>query len=314
METAGKMVDDEELAEALKERGLGTPATRAEIIEKLIRTEVAERKQRNLVATQRGIELIGLLKKINLESLTSPAMTGGWEKRLREIEKGKTKDVLFLDDIKMETKKMIEKVKNYDSADGLVSSSNKIGTCPLCGKDVVEKGSVGWGCIGYAGKEEKGCKFYIGRKILGKELTQKNAEDLLEKGITEKINGLLSKKGTKFSCKLKMENGKLSFVFDDTKKNGDEGSSLSGETELVCPKCGKKLFSGQYGLYCKDKECGFRVSKEIAKKQLSEEQMKKIIEKGDSGMLVGFTSKVGKKFSARLVLDGDKKVVFKFDK
>lgn len=313
METAGKMVEDEELAEALRERGLGTPATRAEIIEKLIRTEVAERKGKNLVATPRGMELISLLKKMELESLTSPAMTGEWERGLREIEKGKAQDALFLEDIKTATREMIEKVKAYDVSDGLVSSTKKIGVCPLCGKDVVEKGSLGWGCVGYQGKDKEGCKFYIGRKILGKELTEKNAQNLLEKGITEKINGFTSKKGTKFSCKLKLETGKLLFVFDDAKKTGDKNSLPSGETELLCPKCGKKLFSGQYGLYCKDKECGFRIGKEVAKKTLSDEQITKILEKGDSGLISGFTSKAGRKFSARLVLDKDKKVVFKFD-
>jgi DNA topoisomerase-3 len=311
METAGKMVEDESLAEALKERGLGTPATRAEIIEKLIRTEVVERKQKNLVATKRGIDLIGLLKKIDLENLTSPAMTGEWEQKLREIEKGKFDDVVFLNGIKEETEKMVEKIKNYDSADGLISSSKRVGTCPICGKDVVEKGSVGWGCIGYKGKEEDGCKFYIGKKILGKELTQKNVEDLLEKGITEKINGFTSKKGTKFACKLKLEGGKLSFVFDDNK---NDSSTSSGDSDLDCPKCGKKLSVGQYGYYCKDKECGFRVNKTIAQKELSDEQMRKIIEKGDSGLLQGFTSKAGKKFACRLVLDEEKKIVFKFDK
>lgn len=313
METAGKMVEDEELAEALKERGLGTSATRAEIIEKLLRTEVIERKQRNLIATPRGMELIALLKKMELESFTSPAMTGEWEKELREIEKGETQDTLFLEAIKAETRKMVEKVKAYDVADGLVSSSKKLGVCPLCGKDVVEKGSLGWGCVGYQGKDKEGCKFFIGRKILGKELTEKNAQALLEKGITEKINGFTSKKGTKFSCKLKLEAGKLLFVFDEDKKAGDKNSLPSGETELLCPKCGKKLFSGQYGLYCKDKECGFRIGREVAKKPLSDEQIRKILEKGNSGLISGFTSKAGRKFSASLVLDKDKKVVFKFD-
>jgi len=134
METAGKLVDDEDLAEALKERGLGTPATRAEIIEKLIRTGVVERKARSLVATKRGIDLIDLLEGIQLSDLVAPDLTGDWEMSLRKIEKGLLDDGEFLRRIEEFTRQMIEKIKGYDAPTQIgIESTEPLGVCPMCG-------------------------------------------------------------------------------------------------------------------------------------------------------------------------------------
>jgi len=140
METAGKLVDDEELAEAMRERGLGTPATRAEIIEKLIRTGVVERKARSLMATRRGIDLIDLLETIQLAELVAPDLTGDWEMNLRKIEKGALSDEEFLARIREFTRQMVDKIKAYEVVTQIgVESTEPLGVCPLCGGNVVER-------------------------------------------------------------------------------------------------------------------------------------------------------------------------------
>ena len=209
METAGKLVDSEELRLLMKDSGLGTPATRAGIIEKLIKTGYAERNKKSLYPTEKGIFLIDNLPS---EELKSPEMTGVWEKRINEIENGCGNINSFIEDIKKQTTKVCSDIINLSE-----NSENKphfemksqIGQCPLCKGDVI-KTKWGYGCSNYTSQN---CKFAISGTICGKKITESIAKKLLEKGTSGKLSGFKSKAGKSFSMTLNLIDGKVEFDF-----------------------------------------------------------------------------------------------------
>lgn len=201
METAGKDVDDEQLREALKERGLGTPATRAATLEKLKRDGYIEVKGKTLISTISGQKLIGL---IGTDKLKSPELTGELEYKLKRIEMGQYSPDVFMAEIEMFLHEVISDVKASTS-----TFVDSLGTCPLCQKAIV-KTSKGYGCSGW----QQGCKFTIWGEISGKKITDAVVRKLLETGKTEKIDGFKSVKTSKlFAAALKISDGKVSFDF-----------------------------------------------------------------------------------------------------
>lgn len=209
METAGKFVEDDELREAMKEHGLGTPATRAAIIERLINVKYIERKGKNLVPTDKGVAVI---EKLPIEAIKSPTLTGEWEFKMSQIEKGQLRFNDFIQDIITFTVATVNELKGQDKQEIGGSTQEGFGTCPKCG-GVVIKNKKGWGCA----KWQSGCKFQIWNSpICGKKLTDANIKQLLEKGITKPIKGFTSKAGKPFDAKLKLasdNSGKLEFEF-----------------------------------------------------------------------------------------------------
>lgn len=196
MECAGKYIEDETLREAIKEHGIGTVATRADIIEKLIKVKYAERKGKNLIPTQKGIDVI---EKIPIEEIKSPKLTGEWEYKLSQIEKGKISSEEFLKDIKQYVLDISQKLKSQPKQE-LQSDIKGLGKCPICGKPVT-KNKKGWGCSDW----RNGCNFQIwDNKICEKHLTEANIKQLLEKNITRTIKNFISKKGKKFDAKLEL--------------------------------------------------------------------------------------------------------------
>lgn len=213
METAGRQVEDEELAEAMKERGLGTPATRAAIVERLIQVGYTKREKKKIIATDKGVQLIQAIKNI-LPPLTSPTMTGEWEYKLKLIEKKQNTYQKFMQEIIAFVSKEINRLKNqtinYQGKQQGNNNGKILGKCPLCGGQIIE-GKKGFGCANW---KTKGCKFVIWKQIAGKKITKNLVKTLLERGETEKINGFKSKNGKKFDAKLKInQNGKIEFVF-----------------------------------------------------------------------------------------------------
>lgn len=204
METAGKLVEEDELREAMKERGLGTPATRAPIIERLIAVGYVQRNKKTLLPTDKGIELIRILP---VEEVKSPAMTGEWEYRLNQIEKGQESGSAFLKDIEAFTRETVNSLKKASKQEIVADA---LGTCPKCGSPVVAN-KKGWGCAAW----RSGCKFQLWNSpICGKKLTKANVKQLLTKGETNLIKGFTSKAGKKFDARLKLEeDGRLSFKF-----------------------------------------------------------------------------------------------------
>ena len=207
METAGKLVDSEELRLLMKGSGIGTPATRAGIIEKLIKTGYVERNKKALIPTEKGIYLI---QNLPCEELKSPEMTGLWEKRINDVEQGRDSLEAFIRDIKKQTETMCASIISTTMTEDFktfTQTSTAYGKCPLCKGDVI-KTKWGYGCSNYATTK---CTFSISGTICGKKITETNVKNLLTKGTTGKINGFKSKTGKNFSAAIKLIDGKTEF-------------------------------------------------------------------------------------------------------
>ncbi|MEA2286311.1 MAG: topoisomerase [Solirubrobacteraceae bacterium] len=210
METAGKLVDDDELREAMKDSGIGTPATRAAIIERLIDVGYVERDGRSLVATEKGV---GVIRLLNEHALTSPALTGDWERRLSLIERGEERRERFMEDI---AKFAGETVGTLDTTlkDVRIPRAN-LGPCPVCGHDIVEN-RKGYSCWS---REDPGCGFVIWKSKAGKQLPGAVARELIATGRTARpVTGFKGRSGRSFRAKLALmqsEDGKWRVEFDE---------------------------------------------------------------------------------------------------
>jgi DNA topoisomerase III len=200
METAGKFVEDEELRQAMKESGLGTPATRAAIIERLIKVGYVEREKKALVPTGKGRALISLLGE---SALSSPELTGQWERRLAEMERGAEKRPDFMADIGGFTTSLVEGVRTMEGERLASPSGNRepLGACPKCGSPVVETKKA-YGCSAW---KTSGCDFAIWKQVSGKRLSEGLAKQLLAKGRTGQLKGFRSKAGKPYSAALKLD-------------------------------------------------------------------------------------------------------------
>jgi DNA topoisomerase III len=198
METAGKFVEDEELRQAMKESGLGTPATRAAIIERLIKVGYVEREKKALVPTQKGRALISLLRE---SPLSSPELTGQWERRLAEMERGVQRRPDFMSDIKGFTVSLVEGVRTMEGERLASRSREPLGVCPKCGSPVVETKKA-YSCSAW---KSSGCDFAIWKQVSGKRLSEAQAKQLLVKGRTGQLKGFRSKAGKPYSAALKLD-------------------------------------------------------------------------------------------------------------
>jgi DNA topoisomerase-3 len=219
METAGKLIDDEELREAMKESGLGTPATRAETIETLIRREYIERAGKDLTPTPKGLQVISMLEE---HPLTSPELTGDWEKRLTDIERGADQRGAFIKDIEDFTRATVEKIAALDK-EKLRPERVELGPCPRCGAEtgeIIKENSKAYGCTSWKSREEPGCGFVIWKRVAGRTLTPEIARQLLEAGKTkEVISGFRSRAGKPFRARLVLNGeGKVEFDFPARKE------------------------------------------------------------------------------------------------
>src|SRR6187397_3111201 len=214
METAGKLIDDEELREAMKESGLGTPATRAETIETLIRREYIERAGKDLLPTPKGLQVITMLEE-NL--LTSPELTGNWEKRVGDIEHGKGEKDDFIKGIADFTKSTVEAIAALDK-EKLRPERVELGLCPRCGAEtgeIIRENSKAFGCTSWKSREETGCGFVIWKRVAGRTLTPEVARQLMEEGKTKEVlSGFRSRAGKPFRARLVLnDEGKVEFEF-----------------------------------------------------------------------------------------------------
>jgi DNA topoisomerase-3 len=223
METAGKDIDDAELREAMKESGIGTPATRAAIIERLITVGYIERDGRALHATEKGVQVIRLLGE---HQLTSPELTGNWEHRLGEIERGTDSRPAFIEDI---VKFTAETIGELDKLKDVKIERANLGPCPICGRDVIEN-RKGYSCWS---KDDPGCGFVIWKQKAGKTLTATIVKELMEKRRTEKpVTGFRGRSGRNFSAKLKLvqnEEGKWRVEFDEEWANQPRPTPPDGD-------------------------------------------------------------------------------------
>ena len=291
METAGKTIDDDELKEAIKERGLGTPATRAGIIETLLKREYIYKEKKQLHATLKGEELIRLLTP--QATLTSAEMTADWEQSLKQIEKGLLKADDFITNIKDFTKKIIQGLK-----DGTENNPLNFGNCPLCSKPVM-KGKIGYGCSAW----KEGCKFRFHSKQFGIEIKDMEVRTLLFSGMLTYPRKLINEGGDETHGYIIMDKhtGQLGITESKIKMAKD---SLGD-----CPKCSSSIIEKFKNYSCVN--CDFLIWKKIAKRDVTKTVVKTLLAGDKSQVLQGFKSKVGKTFSAALILR-DGKVSFDF--
>jgi DNA topoisomerase III len=214
METAGRLVDDEELRDAMKESGLGTPATRAETIETLIRREYIERVGRDLQATPKGIQVVTMLEQ---HKLTSPELTGDWEHKLSEIEHGEGDRTAFMAGIEAFAKETVEQIAALDK-EKLRPERAELGLCPRCGSmtgEIIRENSKAYGCTSWKSREEPGCGFVIWKRVAGRTLTPEVARQLIEERRTrEVLSGFRSRGGKPFRARLVLnDEDKIEFEF-----------------------------------------------------------------------------------------------------
>jgi DNA topoisomerase-3 len=210
METAGKLVDDEAMREAMKESGIGTPATRAAIIERLLQVGYIERDGRALVVTEKGLNVIRLLGD---HALTSPSLTGDWEHRLANIETGEDTREKFMSDIAKFAQLTVEQL-DTTLKDVRIPKAN-LGPCPVCAQDIMEN-RKGFSCWS---REDPGCGFVIWKSKAGKTLSLAIAKELIKTGRTERpVTGFKSRAGKSFRSRLALmqtEEGRWRVEFDE---------------------------------------------------------------------------------------------------
>jgi DNA topoisomerase-3 len=311
MEGAGKLVEDEELREAMREKGLGTPATRSAIIEGLIHDDYVNRQGRELIATAKGMALITLLRGIGVSELCSPEMTGEWESKLKRMAKGAMEREEFMKHIREFTREIVEKAKNFegDSVSGNFEVLEV--TCPKCGQGPFEEDYRTFKC--------RSCGLIVWKTMAGRLFDRSEIERLLREGRIGPLEGFRSKMGRKFNAPVKLG--------EDFKQQFDFGQNGGMEVQKVdprvhealglCPICHKgQVYVLERAYACENaiaspKTCSFRVSKHILHREIPKEQVQKLIATGKTDLLHKFISKKGRPFSAYLKLENGK-VAFEF--
>ncbi|MBU3665584.1 MAG: DNA topoisomerase III [Chthoniobacterales bacterium] len=323
MEGAGKLVEDEELREAMSQRGLGTPATRAAIIEGLLTQEYVRREGRDLAATAKGIKLITALRELQIGTLSSPEMTGEWEYKLKQIEAGQLKRDAFMEEIRGLVDRVIKKIKE---ASGQVNSETMRGNfhdldakCPKCGSAAGFKESFkAYDC-------KAGCGLVVWKTVSGRELEPEEVRALLDTGSVGPIKGFKSKMGRPFEAKLALSEAtgwKTTFDFGDGGVRNNEPFNKDAATMVVekCPVCENgAIYDAGNAFACEhalapEKKCAFRMGKTILQREISADDVRKICAEGKTALLTKFISKKGRPFNAFLVLDKKSgKVGFEFE-
>ncbi len=314
MEGAGKLVSEGELRDAMAEKGLGTPATRAAIIENLIDQNYMLREGRELRPTAKAQQLFSLLKGLGISALSDPKLTGEWEYKLSQIEKGRLSREEFMNEIRRMTTGIVDSAKQYKGDDVPVEHPVHIKhPCPKCGGAVVEN-YRGFACT------NPDCDFHISKHPAGRTFEPAEVEELLEKRQIGPLTGFISKMGRPFSALLRLNaDNALEFDFGDREKE-DDGTDVSELPVVgVCPKCGGRVRAGAASYFCENtlgaKTCDFRCGRVILQQPVEPAELEKILTEGKSSLLTGFVSnRSHRKFKAYLVLDKKTgKIGFEFE-
>ncbi|AGF48037.1 DNA topoisomerase III [Candidatus Kinetoplastibacterium oncopeltii TCC290E] len=310
MEGAGKLIEDENLKEAISERGLGTPATRASIIEGLISEQYLRRNGKELITTAKANQLMILLSGLNIKELTSPELTGEWEQKLKKIEQNKLESSIFMNEIIEMTEIIVKKTKEYENnnvpGDYVVFEN----PCPKCGGEFAENYRR-YSCLQ--------CDFSISKHPGSRTFELQEVEDLLKNKKIGPLDNFISKSFRNFSATLYINNDwKLEFDFGQSNDNMILNIS---EKEILgnCPKCSGNIFENNNSYICannmsENKKCDFRINKKILNQEISIEQVIKLLNTGSTSLLDNFISaRTKRKFKAYLILNNEK-ILFKFEK
>ena len=305
MEHSGKLIDDDELAEAMKERGLGTPATRAAIIEKLINEKYIVREVRELVPTGKAFELLALLEAMHIDLLASPEMTGEWEYKLNQILKGGMTRDQFMAEIRQMTDVIVTKIKDYINEQGTTVEAP---FSPVAGVTFHETATA------YV-SEDKNITI---RKVLGGRVMDPDEIVALIKGETiGPFDDFRSKQGKPFTASIHLKKDKVEFIFpesngqldvDEIKKSSPLGTSPVDQGPVYDTPSAYMSESALDG----DKKKGLRISKMILGKRIETDHIVQLLQDGKTELIKGFISKRKKPFDAYLLLDAKGKITFEF--
>jgi DNA topoisomerase-3 len=314
MEGAGKLVDDEDLRAAMAGKGLGTPATRAAIIEGLITEKYLVRDGKDLHPTAKAFQLLTLLRGLGVDELTHPELTGDWEYQLAQMERGKLKRDAFMREIAGMTQKIVERAKSYES-DTVPGDYATLKTpCPKCG-GVVQENYRRFACTR--------CDFSIGKHPASRSFEYEEVEQLLRDKQIGPLQGFRSKMGRPFAAVLKITpEHRLEFDFGNAPGEDDDAEPVdfSALTPLgACPRCKANVYEQPMAYVCEksvgpNKSCEFRSGKVILQQEVAPEQMRKLLAEGRTDILRNFVSnKTRRKFSAFLVKKPDGGIGFEFE-
>lgn len=320
MEGAGKLLDDEELADAMKDKGLGTPATRAQIIENLIAHKLVERERRDLIPTARAESLIRFLDALAIDALTSPSMTGEWEQKLRLIERKQLSRKTFMDGICAMTTQIVDKARNFVEEE--VESHEVDIPNPIDGSKLIET---------FRAYKSKDGKFIIYKTIGNRKISEEEVRELVTKGKVGPLEGFKSKMGRPYTATLKLdENFAVKFQFGDN-PDGTERRPENLEDAPVVSKCPKsamglckcktgELVETETAYVCRcpkgeERKCSFRLGKTMLSHTITRAEIESLTNTGKTPVIEDFVSKrTKKKFSAALALDARGSISFEFTK
>jgi DNA topoisomerase-3 len=309
MEGAGRLVDDDELREAMQAKGLGTPATRAAIIEGLIREEYILRQGRELVPTPKAFSLLFALRQFGAGEITSPELTGDWEFKLKQMEAGRLRREEFMEHIESVTRELVERIRDGEIPD--TAFATVPAPCPKCGGTVQEN---------YRRFQCQHCDFSLWKVLSGREWSPEEVAELLTRRSIGPLTGFRSRQGKPFAAGIRLS-GELRPEFDfgpSSAAGGGETPDFSDQESLgPCPKCGARVYEHGMSYLCEratgpQPSCDFRSGKVILQQPIERAQMQKLLASGRTDLLPRFISRKGRPFKAYLVKTGDGKVGFEF--
>ncbi|MFJ7567877.1 DNA topoisomerase III [Herminiimonas sp. NPDC097707] len=317
MEGAGKLIDDSDLRVAMTGKGLGTPATRAAIIEGLLTEKYLLREGREMMPTAKAFQLMTLLRGLGVNELTAPELTGEWEYKLSEMERGKISREEFMREIAQMTQVIVKRAKEYDN-DTIPGDYATLKTpCPNCGS-VVKENYRRFACTK--------CEFSMSKTPGSRQFEVAEVEELLTNKTIGPLQGFRSKMGRPFAAVLKIsrdeeiKNYKLEFDFGQNDDENAEPVDFSDQTPLgPCPKCAGGVYEMPLSYVCensvaKPKTCDFRSGRIILQQEILPEQMSKLLNEGKTDLLPGFVSqRTRRAFKAYLVRGKDGKTSFEFE-
>ncbi len=337
MESAGKQVEDEDMREAMQEKGLGTPATRAATIEGLLAEKYMLREGREIIPTAKAFQLMTLLRGLEVKELARADLTGEWEYKLSQMEKGLLSRETFMQEIAAMTERMVKKAKEYDR-DTIPGDYAKLeAPCPNCG-GVVKENYRRYACIGKPGAsaaaDQAGaepCGFSFGKSPAGRTFEPQEAEALLATHKIGPLEGFRSKAGWPFTSEIVLKyddeahNYKLEFDFGDDKKAEESGELVAFEDASLgaCPACGAEVHEHGSNYVCSKAvptaaqptpSCTFKTGKVILQQPVERAQVQKLLQTGKTDLLDKFVSlRTRRAFKAHLAWDQEAgKVNFEF--
>jgi len=308
MEGAGKLVDDEELREAMREKGLGTPATRAQVIEGLIYEDYLHRNGRELQPTPKAFSLLFALRQFGVSELCSPELTGNWEFKLKQMEHGDLPRSAFMDHIVDLTREMVSRIKEGHIPETAFRTLTV--PCPRCGGKVQEN---------YRKFNCQNCEFSIWKVVSSREFSPEEIETLIVKRSVGPLTGFRSRVGKPFAAVVRLTpEFRAEFDFGQQADGASEKVDFSELSPLgPCPKCGGRVYEQAVSYVCENsvgaaRTCDFRSGRVILQRPIETEQIQKLLATGRTDLLHRFISKKGRPFSAFLVRGADGRVGFEF--